>query len=63
MKDTRSALDHGNTDYVITNQMFLDTQLLRAMTYMLILKEAGIDDQSIKRCIDKMCKSNYVFSG
>lgn len=56
MKETRNALDHGNRDYIITNQMLMDVELLRAITYMLILKEAGIDDNNIKKCLIKMSR-------
>ena len=52
--NARNALDHGNLKYLITWSAFTDTELLRAVTYMLILQKAEIDDYDIMCCLEKM---------
>lgn len=56
IKDTRNALDHGNRTYSLNALMFRDTELLRAITYMLILKKADMPDSNIKACLQKLAK-------
>jgi len=56
MKNTRNALDHGNPNYYLTTAMFRDAELLRAITYMLILQAAKIDDINIKECLIKLSR-------
>jgi len=56
IKKSRDAFAHGNLKQPINISVFTDIQLLRAITYMLILKEAGIEDKDIKVCLRKMSK-------
>ena len=57
IKDARNALDHGNKEHILTNSMYWDSELLRAITYMLILKQAHIPDEQIRKCLKKLSKS------
>lgn len=57
--DTRNALDHGNRTYQLTSVMFKDTELLRAITYMLILQKAGMSDSNIRACLKRLSKFPY----
>lgn len=59
IKDTRNALDHGNCTYQLTSLMFQDTELLRAITYMLILKKANMPDSNIRTCLKRLSKFPY----
>ena len=59
IKDTRNALDHGNHTYQLTSLMFKDTELLRAITYMLILKKANMSDSNIRACLKRLSKFPY----
>ena len=59
IKDTRNALDHGNHTYQLTSLMFKDTELLRAITYMLILKKANMSDTNIRACLKRLSKFPY----
>lgn len=59
IKDTRNALDHGNRSYQLTSLMFKDTELLRAITYMLILKKANMSDSNIRACLKRLSKFPY----
>lgn len=57
IKDARNALDHGNRNYSITYNAYWDSELLRAITYMLILKQANIPEKCMKPCLQKLSKS------
>jgi len=57
-KKSRDAIAHGNLKNPLPQAAFTDTRLVRALTYMLILKEAGVASESIKNCI--MMMSKYV---
>lgn len=59
IKDTRNALDHGNRTYRLTSLMFKDTELLRAITYMLILQKANMSDTNIRACLKRLSKFPY----
>lgn len=59
IKDTRNALDHGNHTYQLTSLMFKDTELLRAITYMLILKRVNMSDTNIRACLKRLSKFPY----
>jgi len=50
----RNAIAHGNLKHPMLIEAFTDTILLRAITYMLILRKAGISDKNIINCINKM---------
>lgn len=56
IKNARNALDHGNKEYILTYDMYWDSELLRAITYMLILKQANIPDEQIRKCLKKISK-------
>ena len=56
IKKARDALAHGNLEHPLTKSAFTDTELLRAIVYMLILQEAKIDDINIKECLQKMSR-------
>ncbi len=55
IKQARNDLDHGNNAKV-TYKELRDTQLLRAIVYMMILKKAGVKDEIIMRCIRKFTR-------
>lgn len=50
IKDARNHLDHGST-YHFNGSELTDTYLLRAITYFMILKHAGVDNNNIMKCI------------
>lgn len=55
IKNTRNALDHGNHQYKLQRIMYWDSELLRAIVYMLIFKTIGIDDKdTLKRMLKKL---------
>lgn len=56
IKDARNALDHGNKEHTLSHNTYLDSELLRAITYMLILKEANVPDAQIKKCLKKLSR-------
>lgn len=51
IKNARNKLDHGNTKVEINYDVLTDTILLRAVTYFMILKKAGIKRADIMKCI------------
>lgn len=59
IKDSRNALDHGNYQYKLQRIMYYDSELLRAIVYMLILKTVGLEDKvKLKNSLKKM--SRYI---
>lgn len=56
IKDARNALDHGNKEHIFYHSTYWDSELLRAITYMLILKQANIPDEQIRQCLKKLSK-------
>lgn len=56
IKDARNALDHGNKNHLLSLNSFWDEELLRAITYMLILKQANVPSTSLKKCLTKLSK-------
>lgn len=59
IKDSRNALDHGNYQYKLQRIMYYDSELLRAIVYMLILKTVGLEDKvRLKHLLKKM--SRYI---
>lgn len=59
IKDARNALDHGNKELSLSRNTFLDAELLRAITYMLILKEADVPNAQTKQCLKKLSRFPY----
>ena len=49
LKNARNKLSHGEKPK--ERQSLYDTYLLRAITYMLILKKANVDDKTVVECI------------
>ena len=65
IKNSRNALDHGNRDMVLNSNAHWDGELLRAIVYMMILKEAGVDEEKIRRSLNKFTRTiikqeNYI---
>lgn len=56
IKNARNSLDHGNTKYIIIYKELTDTILLRAITYSMILKVAGVKKANIMKCIRKFTR-------
>ena len=56
IKNARNKLDHGNTKVKISYDVLTDTILLRAVTYFMILKKAGLKRANIMKCIRKFTK-------
>ncbi|MBD5516609.1 MAG: hypothetical protein HDR06_18750 [Lachnospiraceae bacterium] len=56
IKNSRNALDHGDREKRLSNNEYWDAELLRAIVYMMILKEAGIDGESLKHSLDKLSR-------
>ena len=56
IKNARNKLDHGNTKVKISYDVLNDTILLRAITYFMILKKAGLKRINIMKCIRKFTK-------
>jgi len=54
IKRARDAIAHGNHIKPIETSVFSDVPLLRAITYMLILKKAGFSDSDIIACIENL---------
>lgn len=50
IKNARNKLDHGSP-YYFNGEELTDTYLLRAITYFMILKHAGVDNENIMNCI------------
>lgn len=50
IKNARNHLDHGSV-YYFNGEELTDTYLLRAITYFMILKHAGVDNKNIMNCI------------
>ena len=51
IKNARNWIAHGDHTKPLERAAFLDVSLVRAITYMLILKGAGLADLDIKACI------------
>ena len=65
IKNSRNALDHGNRDMVLNSNAHWDGELLRAIVYMMILKEAGVDEEKIRHSLNKFTRTiikqeNYI---
>ncbi len=57
IKDSRNALDHGNYQYKLESIMYWDSELLRAIVYMLILQMVGLKDGvKLKRLLKKLSR-------
>lgn len=56
IKDARNALDHGNLNHTLNYNTYWDSELLRAITYMLILKQTHLSKKDIKSCLRKLSK-------
>ena len=56
IKNARNSLDHGNNKHIITYKELTDTILLRAITYSMILKVAGVKESNIMKCIRKFTR-------
>ena len=56
IKNARNKLDHGNTKVKINYDVLTDTILLRAITYFMILKTAGVSRKNIMKCIRKFTR-------
>ena len=55
IKNSRNAMDHGRKNYKLSYNEYLDSELLRAIVYMLALKKAGIVDKNkLISVIDKI---------
>ena len=54
IKNARNAIAHGNLEHPLIEAAFTDTELVRAIIYMLILQEAKIDDWNIGACLKKL---------
>lgn len=54
IKDARNALDHGNVNHTLSYNTYWDSELVRAITYMLILKQANVPNAKIKNCLKKL---------
>ena len=54
-----NALDHGNKEHTLSHNTFLDAELLRAITYMLILKEADVPNTQIRKFLKKLSRFPY----
>lgn len=59
IKNSRNALDHGNRDIVLNSNAYWDAELLRAIVYMMILKEAGVDKEKIRHSLNKFTRTPY----
>ena len=59
IKNSRNALDHGNRDIVLNSNAYWDAELLRAIVYMMILKEAGVDEEKIRHSLNKFTRTPY----
>jgi len=51
IKNARNWIAHGDHTKPLESAAFFDVRLVRAITYMLILKEAKLTDSDIKSCI------------
>lgn len=56
IKTARNQLDHGNTNVKINYDVLTDTILLRAITYFMIFKSAGMNKTNIMKCIKKFTR-------
>lgn len=56
IKNSRNALDHGNGDVKLSNKVYWDAELLRAIVYMIILKDIGVENGDIKHSLDKLSR-------
>lgn len=56
IKNARNQLDHGNTNVKINYDVLTDTILLRAITYFMIFKSAGMNKTNTMKCIRKFTR-------
>lgn len=59
IKNSRNALDHGNREVKLSTKAYWDAELLRAIVYMIILEDIGIDKNNIVHSLQKLSRFPY----